>query len=265
MSNKILTQDEYADIEAKGFSLPYLVTINTPKQSVLFYGSKHTNDTSDPQFNDIEKRWNEFIEKHTNPIALVEGHFDEISEAGTKDREQSIIEGGEAQFVVHLARRDGIPVESPEPDRVWEANQLAAEFGRDNVLLFYFMRQLAWWDRLTQKPDATLESEKMLKNMHDVFNWDDVDFSLERIKLLHAKQLKRPFTWSNATWTYDITTPATKDYITNVISRRSGEIRDKYILKQIKKHWNQQRSPFIIFGSSHAICIEPALRNLEIT
>jgi len=84
-----------------------------------FYGSDHINDPDHSQFQDIENCWNTFIIQVTNPIALVEGRFDEVKDEDTKDRTQSIIDGGEAQFVGHLARRDGVPVASPEPDRVW--------------------------------------------------------------------------------------------------------------------------------------------------
>jgi hypothetical protein len=263
MSKSILTQDEYAKIEAKGFPVPYIVEVHRSKQSLLFYGAKHTNDITDPQFKDIEKRWDSFKANGTNPIVLVEGHFDEVSEANTKDREQSITEGGEAQFVVHLARRDDIKVASPEPDRVWEANQLADEFGRDNVVLFYFMRQISWWDRMTMKPDIKVEAEKMLNQMNGAFKWDDVDFSIDYMKVLHTEKLKRPFVWDDVQWTYDITTPALKDHVTNLLSRRSGEIRDEYILKQIQGYWKQYKSPFVIFGSSHAIRLEPALLKLN--
>lgn len=144
MSN-ILSYDEYARIETEGFQRPYIVEAGSGNHKILFYGSDHVNDPNHPQFQDIENRWNTFITQTKSPIALVEGRFDEVNAADTQDRTKSIVDGGEAQFVVHLARRDNVQVDSPEPDRVWEANELAKEFGKDKVVFYYFIRQLSWW------------------------------------------------------------------------------------------------------------------------
>jgi hypothetical protein len=61
---------------------------------------------------------------------------------------------------------------------------------------------------------------------------------------------------------YDITTPTPQDHATNVIARRSGELRDEYLLDQVEHYWREGHSPFAVFGAAHAIRLEPALRNL---
>jgi len=258
----ILSYDQYAEIEKRGFTTPYLVEITRPSQSLLFYGSEHTNNPTHPQFQDIEERWNRFVTSTSEPIALVEGRFDEVSESETNDRTTSITNGGEAQFLVHLARKDGVEVDSPEPDRVWEANELAKEFGRDNVVFYYFIRQMGWWNRFTEKPDIQTEANKMLQLMEKSYQWDDVDFSTERMAAIHAELFDKPLAWDDTKWVYDITTPTPQDYITNELARRSGELRDDYILKQITDYWQAGKSPFLVFGSAHAIRLEPALRKV---
>lgn len=260
--NGILSSEEYAKIEAKGFKLPYVVELSKNHQRLLFYGSDHLNNPEHPQFQDIENRWNTFITQAAHPIALVEGRFDEVKEEDTQDRTKSIIEGGEAQFVVHLARRDSVPVESPEPDRIWEANELANEFGRDKVVFYYFIRQLSWWSRFTEKPNAQKEAATMLKLMKKSYQWEDVDFSLGGMESIHQKLFHKPLDWGNTRWIYDVTTPTSQKHITNTLARRSGELRDEHILKETQKHWQEGKSPFLIFGSGHAIRLEPALREL---
>lgn len=263
-SGDILSYDQYAEIEKAGFTTPYVVEVQRNGQSLVFYGSEHTNSPEHPQFQDIEDRWNSFIANTAKPIALVEGRFDEVSEAETKDRTKSITDGGEAQFVVYLARKDGKEVASPEPDRVWEANELAKEFGRDNVVFYYFIRQLGWWNRFTEKLNVQLEAKKMLELMEKSYKWDDVNFSIERMGAIHDELFGKPLSWDDTQWVYDITTPTPQDYVTNELARRSGELRDEYILEQIKKYWQEGKSPFLVFGSAHAIRLEPALHKLAV-
>lgn len=261
MSNT-LSYDEYARIETEGFQRPYIVESGNDNHKVLFYGSDHINNPDHTQFQDIENRWNTFITQASNPIAFVEGRFDKVKDEDTKDRTISIIDGGEAQFVVHLARRDGIPVASPEPDRIWEANELANEFGRDRVVFYYFIRQLSWWSRFTEKPNVQKEAISMLELMKKSYQWEDIDFSLEGMESVHQELFYKPLDWDDTQWIYDVTTPTPKDFVTNALARRSGELRDEHILKEIQKYWHGGKSPFLIFGSTHAIKLEPALREL---
>ncbi|QQS19993.1 hypothetical protein IPL85_00835 [Candidatus Saccharibacteria bacterium] len=261
-SGDILSYNQYAEIEKQGFTTPYIVELQREGQNLLFYGSEHTNNPEHPQFQDVEERWKAFVANSEKPIALVEGRFDEVSQDESKDRTKSIVEGGEAQFVVHLARKDGVEVASPEPDRIWEANELAKEFGRDNVVFYYFVRQVGWWNRFTEKPDVQAEANKMLGLMEKTYNWHDVDFSIERMAAIHEELFGKPLSWDDTQWVYEITTPTPQDYVTNELARRSGELRDEYILEQIMKYWKESKSLFIVFGSAHAIRLEPALRNL---
>lgn len=260
--SNILSYDQYADIERQGFEMPYVVEVGNHNHKLLFYGSEHTNNPEHSQFQDIDERWKKFITQASKPIALVEGHFDKVPEDETKDRTKSIVSGGEAQFVVHLARRDSVEVVSPEPDRVWEANELAEEFGRDSVVFFYFIRQVGWWSRFTEKPDIEAGATRMLELMKKAYEWQDVDFSIERMQAVHEELFGKPLSWNDTQWIYDITTPTPTDYITNTISRRSGELRDEYILRQIEQYWKVGKSPFAVFGSAHAIRLELALRNI---
>ncbi len=258
----ILSYDQYAEIEKKGFATPYIVEVNRAGQSILFYGSEHTNNPEHAQFKDIEERWETFTANTAKPIALVEGRFDEVSEAETTERAKSIIDGGEAQFVVYLARKYGVEVLSPEPDRLCEANELAKESGRDTVAFYYFIRQVGWWNGFTEKPDIQSEAKQMLVLMKNSYQWDDVDFSIERMASIHEELFGKTLSWDDTQWIYDITTPIAQDYITNELARRSGELRDEYILEKIKKYWQEGKSPFLVFGFAHAIRLEPALRKL---
>jgi len=258
----ILSYDNYAKIATEGFELPYVVELKRKNQKLLFYGSEHINNPEHIQFQDIESRWNSFLASETNPLALVEGRFDEVKVEDTQDRTTSIVAGGEAQFVVHLARRDSVPVVSPEPELVTEANKLASEFGEDQVVFFYFMRQLSWWNGFSKKPDMLKEVTAMLDIMQKSLQWEGVDFSLDRMETIHQQLFNKQLDLGDIQWIYDATTPMTQDNVTNVIARRSGELRDEHILQEVQKHWRQGRSLFLIFGSGHAVRLEPAVRKL---
>ncbi len=256
----ILSYDQYAQAEARGFAIPYIVEIEHAGQKLLFYGAEHTNDPAHPQFEDLESKWNNFVAETNMPVMLVEGRYNELPNDETSDKIGSIVRGGETQFAVHLARRDNVDVHSPEPDRLDEANQLAAEYGKDNVVFFYIMRQVAWWNRQAQKPDIKHEAAKMLEQMSNVYAWDGVDFSVEHISKMHQELFGKTLPWDNNSWSYQLTTPVSQQYVTNQLARTSGELRDQYLLRQIVDYWQDGKSPFIVFGSAHAVCLEPALQ-----
>lgn len=261
-SDGILSYDQYAEAVERGIDLPYIIEIKVPNQKLLFYGSEHTSDPGHPQFRDLEERWGRFIAETDQSIVLVEGQFDEAPPEQTRERLQSIVDGGEAQFMVYLARRDGIGVISPEPDKVWEANRLAEEFGRNAVTLYYLVRLVGWRSGSTDISTIKAEAARMLKIMQETHGWDDVDFGIEGMGVIHEQLFGKPFSWNDSQWNDDITAPTSVDHVTNRISRRSGDLRDRYILGQIERYWRAGKSPFTVFGSSHAIRLEPALRKL---
>lgn len=260
MDDDILPYDQYAEIEKSGITArPYVIEIGHEHQKLLFYGSVHSNNPEHPEFRDIEERWNGFVAKANKPIVFVEGRFDEVSKEATKDRNKSLIDGGEAQFVVYLARRDKAEVHSPEPDRTWEADELAKKFGRDNVIFYYFVRQIEWRNRLTVKPNIPAVAREMLVLMKDTYAWVDVEFSFEYMAAMHQHLIGRPLILDDAKGLYDLITPATTEHVTNQLACASGDLRDAYVLEQIIRYWKEGRSPFLVFGSSHAVRLEPAL------
>lgn len=261
---EILSFDQYSERAREGFHTPYIVELEAGDQKLLFYGSNHVNDPANPQFVDLETRWATFRRLGKDPIILVEGHFDQAPEEDTIDRDTSIIEGGEAQLMVYIARRDNALVASPEPDQVWEANELVKEFGREKVLFYYFMRYINLWNGFTQKPDIPGGSRRVLEAMKEQFQWKDVDFSLDNMESIHKTLLGRPFDSSDVDWVNTITDPTNNEYVTNELSRRSSELRDEYIIQQIQHYWSHKRSIFAVFGSAHAVRLEGALRKLDL-
>lgn len=258
----ILSYEEAFEKEKQlGDKLP-VIEVEKNNQALLFFGAHHVNNPDHPQFKNIESHWRDFVQLHTNCIALVEGHFDEASEEDTKERLYSIIEGGEAQFLVYLARTYNISVASPEPDQNWEANQLATEFDRSVVVLYYFIRYVNLWNGYDSRPNMRQESRRALVALQRQLKWKDVDFSFEHIETLHKKLYNKPLDLDDGKWADLVSNPYDQSYETNEIARRSGELRDQYILGQIQQYWRAGKSIFIVFGSSHAVRLEPALRSL---
>jgi hypothetical protein len=244
---------------------PYIIKKRQGTQRLLFYGCEHTNDPNHSQFQDIEYRLNSFLIEAKNPVILVEGHFDKVPISETVERNKSIIQGGEAQFVVYLAREKKIIVVSPEPGRVWEANQLAKEFARDVIVFYYFIRQIDWWNGFKEKVNIENEASKMLENMQETYEWKTVNFCLKGMQEIHQDIFNKPLDFDDVEWINSLATPMKKqqDYITNIIARRDGEIRDAYVLEKIKDYWQEGRSIFVVFGSSHAVRLELELEKLS--
>lgn len=261
-SNEILTYDQYGEIERAGLVLPHVIEVVTDEQHLTFFGSDHTNNPAHPQFAELESRWATFCAEVANPIALVEGYSDELPEDATVDKTASIVAGGESQCMVYLARSSNVPVRSPEPDKIWLATQLADQFGKDKMALYYFVLQLSWWNRLTEVPDIRARVGGLLEYLQQTYPSEEVDFSIEGMQELHTKIFGRPLDLYNHTHLNDITTPSRTDFVTNLISRRSGELRDENILEEIENYWAGGYSPFAVYGGAHAVRLEPALRKL---
>lgn len=259
-TSDILSYDQYAEIAPRLQDGTYVLEIQQADQCMLFYGSCHATDVEHPEFQDMEERWQKFITKWPQPVALVEGNFDQAPFDETVDAEEAIKAGGELEFLVHLARKDGIELASPEPDRAGEANEVAKSFDRSTVAFFYFIRQIGAWISMHKKPGIRAEATRLLGIMKETYQWDDIDLSIEAMEAIHQQLFGKALPWDDGEWIDTIVTPATTDFVTNEIARTSGEVRDEHILDQIIGYWKAGKSPFIVFGSAHAIRLEPALR-----
>ena len=73
----------------------------------------------------------------------------------------------------------------------------------------------------------------------------------------------RDFDMNDQKFFYDVINPTTTFSRINELSRfEDSGFRDLYILAQIEKVWNEGKSIFIVYGCSHAVMHERAVKSL---
>ena len=104
--------------------------------ALLYYGGAHTRDPSAPQVVDIRERWAAFAPT----VALCEGRQGRHYWGFLVEPFAGL---AEPTLVHKLARRDGIPVVSLEPEYVDEVAVLLRHFEAPEVALYFFLRVYA--------------------------------------------------------------------------------------------------------------------------
>src|SRR3989338_2507366 len=198
-------------------------------QYLFCFGATHTFDPKHWQFYKIEKLWNEFLElnKGKKCVVLVEGgkrHFT------TKSRDVVIRNDGEAGFISLLARKKRIPTISPEPSDRLERRELLKEFSKEDIQLYYFARYAYQWSCLTWEIKFERYLNDFFKQDKIKSGWKNFDFSIPHMKSHFYKTFKISFNPTDKDFLYSIINPTNISKITNRISKRSGEIRDDYIV-----------------------------------
>jgi len=133
---------------------PYVLELATSSGALCYYGAHHTDDFADPQLADIRARWAAF----RPTVALCEGRSRGHLLGPLFPR---FIGFGEPALVHALARADGIPLYSLEPEYADEVLLLLQRFRPADVALFFTLR--VYWSESGGKADEALAEDLRAK------------------------------------------------------------------------------------------------------
>lgn len=240
---------------------PYTFHIEKNNQHLFYFGSRHLYDPKHQQFDEIRNMWKRFLNKTdgSERIVMVEGGNRPVLETEI----EAIQQGGEMHFVAYLAKHDDVLVMSPEPsDRERFQVLLQAGFSKEEIAYHEFARVCYQWNQIEEKVDFKLYVNKFLQADARESGWDDFDFTIEHMVEIHKVIFNVEFDITDTQFFYDIINPTTEKSVINAISRwDDDEFRDFHILEEIEKAWNEGKSLFVIYGSSHAVRHEPVIRD----
>lgn len=241
---------------------PYVLKLQHREAHLLYFGEAHSNDPHFPQWNEVKKLWAEFLEvtDGTERIVFVEGGLPRLPKGCTES--EAIHGDGGAGLGEWLARKAGIPVESPEPPESYERAELEKQFTRDEIQYYYFARVVLQWQRLVE-PRMPFDTyiQAFLNADKKYANWEGYDFSLEHMKELHKRFTKIEFDLSDSKVFYDESNPANSKSVGGRVARAST-MRDEYIAAQIVSKMKLGTSVFAIYGGGHVVIQEPLLCEL---
>ena len=239
---------------------PHKFIIETPRQKLFYYGSKHSTNPKHPQFPDIKRGWADWMQKTIGQprLAVVEGGLPPPYD----NRARAIKSGAEPGYVSYLAGLNHIKVISPEPGRKYIDKRLVKHFDKDEIQFQYFAC-IAWqYSALYPKEKFKNYLQWYLDYCQRESDWKNYDFSLDHMDdiclKLTGKSIDKhiPSTWNELINPFNQKSPLVK------IARADLDLRDTHVVKELVKEFRRGRSLFIVFSYNHAYRQEPALKKL---
>ena len=252
-----LTIAEYSKLKSERL---YSYVLSNQSQYLYYVGFNHSNDPTNPDFNTLDEFWSDFLLKTDgkNRIVLVERNIRKYFE----NRDKSIIQGGgEGGYTTHLAIKNTIQVFCPEPSKDVVMNTLLSEFTKDQIAYFYFVRYMS----LHHNFDYKLNSDNkyflaLLKKVIKAASGLDFDYSLNDIAKIHKNIFGTTIDMENKGFFDQLLLPYENQTLINKVAYRLQYIRDNWIVGKIEKLWKEGKSIFIVYGNTHAVIQERAIR-----
>ena len=256
----LMTYEEYLELYP---TWPHIFKIQSGEQWLYYFGEAHSYDPTHPQWVEFRALWIEFLEvtKDKKRMVFVEGGLRNLSKDLSAD--DAIKDSGGMGLSEHLAHKEGIEVQSPEPPEDAERTILEKQFTRDQIQYYYFARVVDQWHRTAEPrlPFAEymqpyLDADKRRSG------WPEYDFSLEHMKKIHTDLFSTPFDESDVEMFSKLSDPIRRVTVVNNVAGASSEYRDTYIVDQIVQKMKEGYSLFVHYGGSHGVMQEPLLREL---
>lgn len=230
---------------------PYILRYAENGHMLSFFGSVHTGDLASPQWPVLEAEWQKFTENpNEKKVVFYEGN--RTVDEGLSE-EEVIRRYGESGLVFQKAKAAGIYSESPEPDRLAEVEHLKTKFEMPQIMTYYFGRQMHQWFRQDREhvQDWRAYAQDFIQH------WQDYGVDLEKALDWFRQTTGKEFDAEDEETLYAVSDP-----YQSPVSAESGQYRDEYLLSKISEKWHEGNDIFVIYGSGHAIRLEPALEAL---
>lgn len=238
---------------------PYILDYSNGEQRLVFFGSRHSADPKDSQWAPLQVKWQEFI-KSGNPKKQVfaEGGLRVLDKAASS--EQALKDHAESGLIAWMASQEGIEISSPEPPRHQEIDYLHNRgFSYEEIINYYFSRQMLQWNSYDKDKvaDWQVYANDLLGKYQAVHDWGGLSLGLDQVQAIYEDIAKKPFSETDAEALYSLSDPSQSE-----VASASGHNRDKYLLDAIQEKWLAGYDVFVVYGSGHAIVLEPALQHL---
>jgi hypothetical protein len=245
---------------------PYVLDLESEKKKLVYFGSPHINNPEDVIFDEIKKKFEE-----TKPeMVYIEGwrkiNFwkDKIREDMKDESLEDMKTKGESKYALKLAVDAGADFESPEPDLREEIEwHLKKGFSKHDIFSYYMYRTIDQYQRM-HKEQSREDCEKYLAIYLDHL-FESVDWSKEEFEFF-KQDLFKNLEVENTKKYHDQVHPIPWEGLSltniNMVSQSSNRFRDEYAVERIAEGLKKYDRMFVVYGASHAVILEPALRAL---
>jgi hypothetical protein len=244
----ILSYEEYAILE---HTSPYTYTFSKENQHLFYFGANHSCDPKNEQYPQLELFWKQFLDatQKKECIVLIEGNL----RKRCASKEEAITSaGGEGGIITFFSHQENIPVICPEPNKEELKTLLLKTFSEDEINYRDFAHRIQQFNRYKQV-NPNLSFDAFYKQYEE-------GSPIEKMKALHQIFFNSPFDPNDEDFFYKITNPVTTETVINHVCREASRIRDQQIVDQINTLLKQNKNIFIIYGETHAVMQEQAIR-----
>lgn len=244
---------EYYEVKNHG-NHPFIsfkdYTANHPKpfvieqKNLVVFGAAHTRDPKDSQIALINDKW----ERLQPTIALVEGRLGFLLSM-FMDPVKNLGEGGK---VKELANKDGIPVYNWDLSKEELAKALQEKFSKEQIALAQILNPYFGQLRFAKPANPEKYMETYLERAANV--------GLEK-DFKTAADVDR--VWKKYFPSIDWRTVSDEQALPGYLSEMmafTNDLRNQQLIDAVKELTAKGERVFVICGSSHAVCVEPAFK-----
>ncbi|MFA5130881.1 MAG: hypothetical protein WC467_00480 [Patescibacteria group bacterium] len=265
---KIMTMEEYAGLHHE---TPYNFSLKSGDKELFYFGAPHVRDPKDSIFYEIKAAF----DKADPDLVVIEGMSDSIDrniineKAGQSSYEEVIDSAGEAGYALKLGLEKGIEWLSLEPkDKDIYKHLLDQGFSKDEIFSRAVLLVLPQYNRQINKQEFKEYSQSFIEQFKKETNWEGFDYSYERAIQIAELILGKTINFSDEEEASDYIDPTPwsekkeKQTVLNRIGEASSAFRDKNIVEDIAEALKKYKRLFIVYGASHAVMQESALKEL---
>jgi hypothetical protein len=245
----LLTWQEYTEHPRIG---PYILELDKKPGRLFYYGAFHKVDPKDPQFEDIEQKWEQF----RPTCAFCEGRIWPLEES----RAQAIQSYGEQGLITFLAARDGIPVKCIDASISEQIRYLRNRYPPHQVKIFFILRQ-ASINKMLRRKEKNLDDACLLLSKMERFGGSRY-FPATLVEFEHMVSQLFPEldNWQNIPYAY-FQSKEIGGFLAD-IHKELLEYRDQTMVKKVTKALKKGERVFAVVGRSHVFKQQDILRSL---
>lgn len=246
---RLMTWEEYLEHPRNA---PYIIELDTIYGSLLYYGAFHNLDPVNPQFEDIEKKWEQFQPS----FAFCEGHTWPLEESRTK----AIRMHGEQGLITFLAARDGVPIKCIDPPFIEQAIYLRKYFTPPKIKIYFVLRQANINKMLNRAYRNLGDARTLLAKMEKIRKLKCFPANLVEFEHMVSKLFPELDNWQDIPSSFFHSSE--KGRFLPDIHRKLNEYRDHIMIKKVTKALKKGERIFAVVGRSHVFRQQSILRSL---
>lgn len=261
---KLMTIDEYSNIK---HDKPYIfeITSKDNSKSILFFGAKHIADPYDSMFAQLKTSFENYkpdlvmVEAAPGPKGLTREEFNAGIVSQTNG--EVIKRRGEPGFTIKMAVENNVEWFCPEPDRNDEFQYLLVEgYSQKEIQAWALFRNIPVFNKRRGERTFDEFARSSITHFLEKTGWSLTN-SIEDIINIGKGMIGEDIDVKNDMEIHKYINPGESNKMQK-LSKLSWAYRDRTILENIIAKLDDYNRIFIVYGASHSVIQEPALRYL---